>query len=248
METIDQDKATTTEQTGFNYRRLIDQFGTKEIDQALLNRFQKLSRLPLHHFLKRGVFFSHRSLESVLDAVEQKQGFYLYTGRGPSSEALHLGHLVPFLFTKYLQDAFDVPLVIQLTDDEKFLFRQNLTLEETQRLALENIKDILAIGFNPKKTFIFTDTGYLGQMYPNVLKIEKCVTANQVSSALGLTGEDNIGKYVHTAIQAAPAFSSSFPNVLAKANMNCLIPCAIDQDPFFRITYNNIRAYYSNIA
>ena len=35
-------------------------------------------------------------------------------GRGPSSEALHLGHLVPFTFTKWLQDTFDVPLVIQV--------------------------------------------------------------------------------------------------------------------------------------
>jgi tryptophanyl-tRNA synthetase len=26
--------------------------------------------------------------------------FYLYTGRGPSSEALHLGHLIPFQFTQ----------------------------------------------------------------------------------------------------------------------------------------------------
>jgi tryptophanyl-tRNA synthetase len=39
------------------------------------------------------------------------------------SEALHLGHLVPFHFTQWLQQAFGVPLVIQLTDDEKFLFK-----------------------------------------------------------------------------------------------------------------------------
>ena len=45
------------------------------------------------------------------------------TAQGPSSEALHLGHLVPFMFTKWLQDAFKVPLVIQLTDDEKTLWR-----------------------------------------------------------------------------------------------------------------------------
>lgn len=32
---------------------------------------------------------------------------------------MHLGHLIPFMFTKYLQDAFDCPLVIQMTDDEK---------------------------------------------------------------------------------------------------------------------------------
>ncbi len=43
--------------------------------------------------------------------------------QGPSSESLHLGHLVPFIFTKWLQDAFQVPLVIQITDDEKTLFR-----------------------------------------------------------------------------------------------------------------------------
>ena len=43
--------------------------------------------------------------------------------QGPSSEALHLGHLVPFVFTKWLQDAFKAPLVIQLTDDEKTLWR-----------------------------------------------------------------------------------------------------------------------------
>lgn len=34
-----------------------------------------------------------------------------------------MGHLVPFMFTKFLQDALNVPLVIQITDDEKYLFR-----------------------------------------------------------------------------------------------------------------------------
>lgn len=37
----------------------------------------------------------------ILDVYEKKQPFYLYTGRGPSSEAMHMGHLIPFIFTKY---------------------------------------------------------------------------------------------------------------------------------------------------
>jgi tryptophanyl-tRNA synthetase len=38
-------------------------------------------------------------------------------------------------------------------------------------------------------------------------------------------------------IQAAPSFSSSFPNVFGvRANIPCLIPCAVDQDPYFRLT------------
>lgn len=44
-----------------------------------------------------------------------------------------IGHMVPFLMTKWLQDVFDCPLVIQLTDDEKFLFKPELKLEECHR-------------------------------------------------------------------------------------------------------------------
>ena len=67
-----------------------------------------------------------------------------------------------FFHNRYLQDVFDVPLVIQLTDDEKFLLKEQLTLEETYRLAYENAKDIIACGFDKDKTFIFSDIDYIG--------------------------------------------------------------------------------------
>lgn len=44
--------------------------------------------------------FSFRDMNQILDAYEKKKPFYLYTGRGPSSEAMHVGHLIPFIFTK----------------------------------------------------------------------------------------------------------------------------------------------------
>jgi len=62
------------------------------------------------------------------------------------------------MFTKWLQESFNVPLVIQLTDDEKFLFKPELKIEECQKYAKENAKDIISIGFDPENTFIFTDT------------------------------------------------------------------------------------------
>jgi len=71
-------------------------------------------RTRRHPWLRRGIFFSHRDFELILDLYESKKPFYLYTGRGPSSDALHMGHLIPFMFTKWLQDTFDVPLVIQV--------------------------------------------------------------------------------------------------------------------------------------
>lgn len=71
-----------------------------------------------------------------------------------------------------------MPLVIQLTDDEKFFHKGDFTLEEYQNLAVQNAKDIIACGFDINKTFIFRNTDYVGHMYPNVCKIQKAVTYN----------------------------------------------------------------------
>jgi tryptophanyl-tRNA synthetase len=141
------------------------------------------------------------------------------------------------MFTKWLQDTFNVPLVIQLTDDEKFFFKEHLTLEEAHRLAFENARDIVAIGFDLNKTFIFSDLDYIGTMYPNICKIQKKITYNQSRAVFGFQGSDNVGKSAFPAIQAAPSFSSSFPTIFGEnSNVMCLIPQAIDQDPYFRVT------------
>eukprot|EP00887_Chlorella_sp_A99_P007053 scaffold2.g7053.t1 len=178
-----------------------------------------------------------RELKEVLDLYEAGKPFYLYTGRGPSSEALHLGHLIPFMFTKYLQDAFRVPLVIQLTDDEKFLWK-GISVEESRRLARENCKDIIACGFDPERTFVFSDFEFVGgEFYRNVLRIQRCVTMNQVRGIFGFTQDDIIGKIAFPAVQAAPSFADSFPLMFgSRKDIKCLIPCAIDQDPYFRMT------------
>ena len=92
---------------------------------------------------------SNKDLNEILNDYEAGKQVYLYTGRGPSSEAIHLGHLIPFMFTKYLQDALDAILVIQMSDDEKYYFKGNLegkTVEYYNRLTYENAKDIIACG------------------------------------------------------------------------------------------------------
>jgi tryptophanyl-tRNA synthetase len=134
-------------------------------------KIEALTKQKAHRFLRRGIFFCHRDIDKILNGYSEKKPFYLYTGRGPSNEAMHAGHAIPMIFTAYLQKAFDVPLVIQITDDEKFLFRQNDTLEKIQEYAISNIKDIIAFGFDPLKTFIFIDTKYIGNLYEHVIRI-----------------------------------------------------------------------------
>jgi len=236
-----------------DYNKLIDQFGSQRIDPKLLARIEKITvgsgRVKaLHPWLRRGIFFSHRDLDHICTLAEQGKPFYLYTGRGPSSESMHLGHLIPFMMTQWLQQAFGVPLVIQMTDDEKFLWKGHYdpekgdNLMDYRRLTSENAKDIIACGFNKSQTFIFSDVDYMGHMYSNVVRIWKCVTYNSAKAQFGFSGESNIGQSAFPAIQAAPSFPSSFKIPLGlntspeNGKMGCLIPCAIDQDPYFRMT------------
>lgn len=225
-------------QLAIDYDKLVAQFGTRRIEPELLARFEKLTGHKPHPLLRRGMFFSHREFDKILDRYEQGKPFFLYTGRGPSSDTIHIGHMIPFVFTKWLQDVFNVPLVIQLTDDEKFLFKHELKAEQTREFSHSNARDIIAVGFDFKKTFIFSDFDYVGgAFYRNVVKISRQISFNQAKATFGFNDSDNIGKIHFCSVQAAPSFSNSFPNIFGDtSNIPCLIPCAIDQDPYFRLT------------
>lgn len=214
-----------------DYDKLLREFGVSKIDQALLQRIKKHTG-ELHPFLRRNIFFAHRDLNFVLDEYEKDNSFFLYTGRAPSGP-MHIGHLVPLLFTKWLQDKFAVELYFQFPDEEKFLFKENLSLEDTQKYLQENMLDVIALGFDPQRTFFLIDTQHASVMYPEAIKIAKRLTFSTVKAAFGLTNESNIGSIFYTSMQAVPAF---LPCVLKKKKIPCLIPHAIDQDPHFRLS------------
>lgn len=82
-----------------DYDKLANRFGAQKIQPELLERFEKLTGHKPHPLLRRGTFYTHREFDKILDLYEKGQPFYLYTGRGPSSDSMHMGHLIPFLFT-----------------------------------------------------------------------------------------------------------------------------------------------------
>ena len=95
-----------------DYDKIIDHFGSQRIDKSMLERFEKLTGKPPHRLLRRGLVFSHRDLNLILDKYEKGIPFFLYTGRGPSSGSMHVGHSVPFEFTKFV----NILLSVHLTD------------------------------------------------------------------------------------------------------------------------------------
>jgi tryptophanyl-tRNA synthetase len=182
--------------------------------------------------LKLQYFFSHRDFDWILNKYENDEKFYLYTGRGPSG-MVHMGHLLPWLFTKYLQDKFGSNLIFQLTDDEKFLYGQDKTREEIKLYTYENILDIIAIGFDPKKTRIIVDTKHIKYLYPLAIEIAKKTTFSTAKAVFGFSNSTNIGMIGFPPIQAAPCF---LPSIIEGKPTPVLIPAAIDQDPYWRMT------------
>lgn len=213
-----------------DYERLIREFGIQKLTSDDLKRIQKITG-EIHPYLERGIFFAHRDLQWCLDEYEKGNKFFLYTGCGPSGP-IHLGHVSVWLFTKWLQEKFDTELWFQFTDDEKFLLKDK-SYEEIQQWTHENMLDVIALGFNPKKTFFLVDTKHAGLMYPEAIKVAKKITFSTVKAAFGLTDSNNIGIIFYTAMQAVPAF---LPNILRNEKRPCLIPLAVDQDPHFRLT------------
>lgn len=208
-----------------DYDKLIKQFGTEKITPGLLEKIRKVAGED-HFMLRRGIFFSHRDMNRILDEYQKGNKFFLYTGRGPSGHT-HIGHLVPWVFAKWIQEKFNVNMYFQLTDDEKFFSKQNLTLEETKKFAYENALDFIALGFKPENTKIIINTRNIRTLYPIAAQVAKKINFSNTRAVFGFTNETNIGMIFYTSLQSAPCFIEDKP---------VLIPLGVDQDPHFRLT------------
>lgn len=214
-----------------DYEKLVERFGTKRIDAPLLERIRQIAG-EVHPLLRRGIFYSHRDLDAILTGHEKGDPWVLYTGRGPSS-GIHIGHLLPWVFTRWMQERFGAKLYFQVTDDEKFLFKDFERLDQATAIGYENILDIIAIGFDPKLTRIFLDTEYIHHLYPIAVQVAKRITFSTAKAVFGFDNANNLGEIFYTSMQAVPCFLES---VEQGRKVPALIPCGIDQDPHFRVT------------
>ncbi|CAD8137578.1 unnamed protein product [Paramecium pentaurelia] len=135
---------------------------------------------------------------------------------------------MPFIFTKYLLDDFDVPVVIEFSDDEKFFHKSKTTLEEQKTIWILNAKDFIACGFDMKKTFTFLSSQYVGYIYHNICKFQHAITYQQLRGIFGLNESDNCCKVSYPSVQAAPSLSSSFKHIQDKDEVMFLVTQGID--------------------
>lgn len=206
-----------------DYDQLLDQFGADELTAAQRERFPD----PGHPLVRREVFYAQRDLDPFLDAANCGEDHALVTGRGPSGP-MHVGHVFPFYFARYLQERAGTTVYIPVSDDEKHLLKDQSPGEISDHTR-DNLRDLLAVGFDPERTKIVVDSADADVVYPVASVLSKEITQATVDAVYGEPG--NVGLSFYPAVQATHLLLPQ----LVEGRQPTLVPIAVDQDPHVRV-------------
>jgi tryptophanyl-tRNA synthetase len=206
-----------------DYDRLLEQFGAARLTDEQLSNFPQ----PPHHLVRRGVFYAGRDVDRFTAAADRGDTVSVVTGIGPSGP-MHLGHAYHFYHAKYLQDQTGAHVYIPLSDDEK-RFSKSLTFDEIHEYARANVRDLLAVGFDPDRTRIVVDTADADVVYPLAAEFATDLTPATVEAVYD--SPPNVGLGFYPAVQATHLLLPQ----LVHGPHPTLVPIAVDQDPHVRV-------------
>lgn len=212
------------EQQATDPERLLERFGAERIDESTLRRFPD----PVSPPLRRGVFFAGRDLGRFLEAATSGDPVSVVTGVGPSGP-MHLGHVLPFYLARYLQDRFDARVYVPVSDDEKYWAGRG-SLEALRTHARENLRDVLAVGFDPELTRVVLDLDDADVVYPAATAFAGALTPATVRATYG--EPDTVGTGFYPAVQTAHLL---LPQLVHGAH-ETVVPVGADQDPHIRVS------------
>jgi len=205
------------------YDRLLERFGADPVTDAQRAKFPE----PVHPLVRREVFYAQRDLDRFLSAATGGRAHAIVTGRGPSGP-MHVGHVVPFYLAKHLQNQTGATVYVPFSDDETAYLTDQSPAEIDGHLRA-NLRDVLAVGFDPARTRIVIDTADADIVYPIAAALAEELTPATVEATYG--EPPNVGLSMYPAVQAAHLL---LPQFVAGAQPT-LVPIAIDQDPHIRV-------------
>ncbi|MDG5758545.1 tryptophan--tRNA ligase [Natronococcus sp. A-GB1] len=207
-----------------DYEKLLERFGADPLTDA------HIERLPDHPAIRRRTFYAGRDVDRYLEAAEADDPHVLVTGRGPSGP-MHLGHVLPLYLAKRFQEKTGATVYVPLSDDEKYLAKKQ-SFASIGEHTRENLRDVLAVGFDPAKTRIVVDTADADVIYPIAVRLAKHLTPATVEAVYG--EQNTVGLQFYPAVQATHLL---LPQLVA-GRQPTLVPIAVDQDPHVRVCRN----------
>ena len=204
-----------------DYEKLLEHFGADPLTDRQIDRF------PDHPLLRRRTFYAGRDVDRYIAAAAAGDPHAIVTGRGPSGP-MHLGHVLPLYLAKRFQRETGARVYVPLSDDEKFLAKEQ-SFASIGDHTRENLRDILAVGFDPARTRIVVDTADADVIYPIAVRLAKHLTPSTVEAVYG--EQDTVGLQFYPAVQATHLL---LPQLVA-GRRPTLVPIAVDQDPHVRV-------------
>lgn len=204
-----------------DYDRLYKEFGIQPF-KPLLPQIPDPSAA-----MRRGVIFGHRDFEHVLKAMKEHEEFAVMSGIKPTGE-FHLGTLMTarevIYFQKQGATAFYCIADIEAYEDNGIPF------ERSEKIAIGNVADLLALGFDPQSGYIYRQSQE--EKVKNLaIEFGRSVT---LATMKAIYGERHMGLYLSALIQAGDIllpqieeFGGPKPTV---------VPVGVDQDPHLRLT------------
>lgn len=202
-------------------QKLVEKFGA--------SRISDLKKLPDLAAFHNGLIYSHRDFDKFLKALEKGEKCAIVSGVNASG-TLHLGHKTLFDVNLYLQKKYNIPIFVPISDDESYVAGKVETQEKALEFSKKLAKEMLAYGFDPKKTIFIIDQIYTN-IYNFAIKLSKKVNYSEIKATYGYSPENNIGLHFYPTIQSAHIL---FPQEFSKIK-NVLVPIGPDEDAHLRI-------------
>jgi len=218
-----------------NYERLKTEFGIESIE-PLLPRFKNPS---LH--IRRGIDFGQRDLGRVLDAVDTHKPFAVMSGIKPTG-VFHLGTKMTADDMIYFQSLSKKATVFYAIADVEAYNDNGLSFQETSKIAVQNVADILALGLDPDRAVVYKQSQEIKVMRLASI-FSRAVTNNMLKA---IYGERQVGLYLSALIQAGDILMPQLPEFGGPKPV--LVPVGADQDPHIRLTRDLANSFHQEFG
>lgn len=205
-----------------DYSRLQAEFGIEPLD-PLLSRFKN----PSPH-ISRGIDFGQRDLGRVLDAVDNNKPYAVMSGIKPDG-AFHLGNKMTADDMVYFQSLSKKSTVYYAIADVEAYADNGLSFNETSKVAVRNVADLLALGLDPDRAVAYKQSEEMRVMRMSTI-FSRGVTNNMLRA---IYGERQIGLYLSALVQAGDILMPQMEDLGGPKPV--LVPVGADQDPHIRL-------------
>lgn len=207
-----------------DYEKVIREFGIEPMSADIIRRIPKPGK-----YFRRGIIFGHRDFNVILEAISNNEPFAVLSGIKPSG-SFHLGSLTTAEQIVYYQKEYGAMAFYCIADVEAFCDNR-IPYEESFEIAVDNLADVLALGLDPKRAYVYRQSEE-----KRVMDLAFEAGAHVTTATMkAIYGEQTVfGLYMTALLQVGDILLPEHEDFGGPKPV--IVPVGVDQDPHIRLT------------